>query len=65
LSKVDAKDGATPPSAVGGHAVKPSRDMASLYFAERLIRPHDQRHAVALYRDKFRLLFTFAQVGLR
>ena len=61
--------GAAPRSALGGQAMKPSSNVATLierYFTERLMRQRNvSANTIASYRDTFRLLFTFAQARLR
>ena len=61
--------GAAPRSTVGGQAMKPSCNVATLierYFTERLMRQRNaSANTIASYRDTFRLLFTFAQARLR
>ena len=67
LPGLDASCGATPRSAMGGQAMKPSTNIATLierYFTERLIRQRNvSANTIASYRDTFRLLFMFAMSG--
>ena len=69
LPEADARGGAATRSTVGGQAMKPSCNVATLierFFTERLIRQRNvSGNTIASYRDTFQLLFKFAQARLR
>src|SRR5262249_56522086 len=69
LPRVDGRSGAASRSAMGGDAMKPACNVATLierFFTERLMRQRNvSGNTIASYRDTFRLLFMFAQVRLR
>lgn len=69
LPRVDGRSGAASRPAMGGDAMKPACNVATLierFFTERLMRQRNvSANTIASYRDTFRLLFMFAQVRLR